>query len=260
MFNESRTIDAAGCDIVCHEAGAGDPLLILHGAGGPHVLPVHEQLAASRRVILVDLPGFGASPRCERIDTLAAMADAVASAAAALEIDAFALLGTSFGGAVALWLAKLHPERLTELILESPIAFPPDGGITRLEPEQLERALSAHPERRPPTPAPDPGKMDAQVELVERLMAASDPAELAAALPGLEVPMMVMFGTEDGLVPPELGRQYKALDPSCDFVLVYDAAHEIATDRPEAYLELVLDFLERREGHVVSRRSTLINP
>jgi predicted nucleotidyltransferase len=43
-------------------------------------------------------------------------------------------------------------------------------------------------------------------------------------------------------------------------VYVYDAAHEVARDRPEAFAELVGDFLERGEAHVVDRRDRLINP
>jgi hypothetical protein len=43
-------------------------------------------------------------------------------------------------------------------------------------------------------------------------------------------------------------------------VLVYDAAHAIGTDRPEAFCEVVTDFLERHEAFIISRNETLINP
>jgi hypothetical protein len=44
------------------------------------------------------------------------------------------------------------------------------------------------------------------------------------------------------------------------FVLVYDAAHEIGADRPEAFTSLVSDFLERHEQFVVNRASGLLHP
>ena len=43
-------------------------------------------------------------------------------------------------------------------------------------------------------------------------------------------------------------------------MLVYDAGHAIGTDRPEAMVEVVSDFLERHEAFVISRNETLINP
>jgi pimeloyl-ACP methyl ester carboxylesterase len=66
---------------------------------------------------------------------------------------------------------------------------------------------------------------------------------------------MVIFGTRDGLVPPETGREYKRLIARCDLVYVHDAAHEVPADRPQAFAGLVSDFVNRREGHVVRLES-----
>jgi pimeloyl-ACP methyl ester carboxylesterase len=77
---------------------------------------------------------------------------------------------------------------------------------------------------------------------------------------GLEVSTLVLFGTEDRLTPPELGRIYRELLPSGHFVIVYDAAHSIYDDRPEAFASLVGDFLEHREEFVVRRESGLLYP
>jgi hypothetical protein len=43
-------------------------------------------------------------------------------------------------------------------------------------------------------------------------------------------------------------------------VLVYDAGHAICTERPEAFTEVTVDFLERHEAFVVSRAETVIHP
>jgi pimeloyl-ACP methyl ester carboxylesterase len=256
-----RSVTVDGFQVTCWEAGAGAPLVVLHGAGGPAIVPAYERLAERVRVVYVQLPGFGASPANERTQTLQELAGTVAQAASALGLERYALLGTSFGGATAAWLAALHPETVTELVLESPAAFRPgDGPLPDLTPEQVEHALYAHPERRAPLPPPDAETRARQLGFVERVLAGSDADALAARLRGLPVPTMVMFGTRDGLVVPEMGRRYKELIPNCDYVLVYDAAHAISSDRPEAFVDLVGDFLERGAGHIVSATSRVINP
>jgi pimeloyl-ACP methyl ester carboxylesterase len=86
-----------------------------------------------------------------------------------------------------------------------------------------------------------------------------DPA-LARGLGQLATPTLVLFGTEDTTVPADTGRRYKALVPGSHLVFVYAASHAIAADRPEAFVEVVSDFLERHEAFVVSRTRTVILP
>jgi pimeloyl-ACP methyl ester carboxylesterase len=73
-------------------------------------------------------------------------------------------------------------------------------------------------------------------------------------------PTLVLFGTLDRVIPPEMGRHYKALMPNCHLVLVYDAGHVIGAERPEAFCDVVGDFLERHEAFLISRTETLIHP
>ena len=68
------------------------------------------------------------------------------------------------------------------------------------------------------------------------------------------------FGTVDRVIPPDMGHLYKELMPNCHLVFVYDAGHAISTDRPEAFTEVVTDFLERHEAFVISRTETVIHP
>jgi pimeloyl-ACP methyl ester carboxylesterase len=73
-------------------------------------------------------------------------------------------------------------------------------------------------------------------------------------------PTLVLFGTLDSVIAPAMGRLYKELMPGCHLVFVYDAGHAIGTDRPEAFAEVVVDFLERHEAFVISRTETVIHP
>ena len=73
-------------------------------------------------------------------------------------------------------------------------------------------------------------------------------------------PTLVLFGTEDRLIPTEMGPIYREIMPNCHLCYVYDAGHHIDADRPEAFASVVCDFLERHEQFVVTRTSSLINP
>jgi pimeloyl-ACP methyl ester carboxylesterase len=120
--------------------------------------------------------------------------------------------------------------------------------------------LFAHPERRLDKTPVSPEVEAKQRELVERLIGPPRDSGLEAAMHELHVPTLVLFGTEDRLTPPGLGRHYREILPDCHFVIVYDAAHAIYDDRPEAFAAIVADFLEHREQFVVRRESGLLYP
>jgi pimeloyl-ACP methyl ester carboxylesterase len=99
-----------------------------------------------------------------------------------------------------------------------------------------------------------------QRELVGRLIGPPRDAELEEAMRELQVPTLVMFGTQDRITPPELGRHYREILPACQFVIVYDPAHAVYDDRPEAFAAIAADFLEHREEFAVRRESGLLYP
>jgi pimeloyl-ACP methyl ester carboxylesterase len=192
---------------------------------------------------------------------MAELAVTMGQAASALGIDRFNLWGSSFGGSLALWLAVQQPERITALVLAAPAAIRPQNAQPPTgSPEHQAALMFAHPDRRPPIPPPDPAIVRKQMALVARLLGPARDPELESQLPNLTVPVLVLIGTEDRVIPPEAGRVYRQLLPNCHFVLVYDAAHAVDADRPEAFASLVTEFLTRHEQFVVKRESALINP
>jgi pimeloyl-ACP methyl ester carboxylesterase len=259
-------VEADGFRIRYMAAGASQsddraPLVHLHGAGGMRISPAHELMARRYRVIAFEMPGFGTSAENTRTESQAELGRTMAAAADALGLGRFNLWGTSFGGKTALWLAAQAPERIAALVLESPAAIRLPGGRSPSgTPEQVARLLFAHPERVAPLPAPDPAVAAQTGRLVARLRGPERDADLEARMQGLATPTLVLFGTLDQVTPPVLGRHYKELLPNCNLVLVYDAAHAIGTDRPEAFAEVSTDFLERHEAFIISRHETLINP
>jgi len=254
-------VEADGFRLRYMEAGQGKPLIHLHGAGGMRLTRGHDLLSRQSRVIAFEMPGFGSSPENTRTKTMAELADTMAAAAGKLGIDKFNLMGTSFGGTLALWLSVQEPERVEGLVLEAPAAIRPIGSEPPSgSPREMARRLYAHPERLDPLPAPDPAIQAKTRALVARLRGPDRDNELENRLKDLATPVLVLFGTLDRVIPPEMGRFYKQLLPNCHLVFVYDAGHAISTERPEAFAEVTLDFLNRHEAFVVNRAETVIHP
>jgi pimeloyl-ACP methyl ester carboxylesterase len=259
-FRESH-VEADGFRIRAMIAGDGPPLVHLHGAGGLRLTPGHHLLCRRFRVIAFEMPGFGLSAENSRSRDMPDLAATMGRAIDQLGLDHFNLMGTSFGGKTALWLALQQPARVRALVLEAPAAIRPAGAEPPSgSPEEMARRLYAHPERMAPLPTPDPAVRAKTAKLVGRLRGPDRDADLEARLPSLATPSLVLFGTLDRVIPPQMGRFYPQLMPNCHLVFVYDAGHAISTDRPAAFSEIVTDFVERREGFVVSRSASVIHP
>jgi pimeloyl-ACP methyl ester carboxylesterase len=84
--------------------------------------------------------------------------------------------------------------------------------------------------------------------------------ELESRLGDVAAPTLVLFGTDDRPDAQQTGRVYAARLPNGHLVFVYGAARAIGRDRPEAFAEVVLDFLERHEAFVINRTPTVIHP
>lgn len=257
-----HTVEIEGFTVRYLEGGAGEPLVVLHGAGGLRPSRALDLLARRHRVVQIEMPGFGDRPN-ETHQTMAELAAAVAEAVSAIGVERYHLLGTSFGGAAAAWLALAHPDRVISLVLEAPAAFR-DGATSPAEipPDQMLARFRVHPERVPAFGPPDPEYMGRTWPLVDRLLGSvpeDDPA-LAGRLPELAVRTLVLFGDRDGIVPPHNGRTWRRLLPNCSFVLVHDAAHDIQGDRAEAFADVVGDWLDRGWQFLIPDQDTLINP
>ena len=110
----SRVMDLHGRRLHFLESGDGPPLLLLHGAGGGaanwyRLIPA---LCKHHRVLAVDLPGFGFSEAIEPTRSLGRQVSAlIAEWLQLLGINQLSVIGTSFGGLVALRLAELADVR-----------------------------------------------------------------------------------------------------------------------------------------------------
>lgn len=139
---EGQFIEVNGHRVHAVVRGTGPDLVLVHGASGSTRDNTHTLLAklvGEYRVIVIDRPGFGYTPRLHRDgESLAEQAALISAAATQLGAKNPIVLGQSFGGAVALAWAVHHPENMSGLVL---LAAPSNLWSTPIDP--LYRATSS---------------------------------------------------------------------------------------------------------------------
>lgn len=109
------------------QAGAGDPVVLIHGILGmaeDMSLGLFDALARKRWVISVDRPGHGGSVRRRFESSPVRQAQLIREGLAALGVERPILLGHSLGGPVALAYARSWPAEVRGLVLLAPAAYP----------------------------------------------------------------------------------------------------------------------------------------
>lgn len=116
-----RLLEVGGQRVSVEQAGQGRPLVLLHGFGGSTLswTAVLPELARQRRVVAIDLNGFGFTERPQDPSryTLRGQGELVLAVLDALGIAHATFAGHSYGGAISLQLAATHPERVDALLL-----------------------------------------------------------------------------------------------------------------------------------------------
>ena len=247
---------------VAHDdVGTGPPVVLIHAGiadrsmWSEHLQPLAE---AGYRVLALDLPGFGETPAHEQPAW-----DAVLDTLDDAGVDRFALVGNSLGGAVALIVAVLAPERVTTLAVVSapPPVFEPSPELLRVweaEEDALERgdveqavAIVVEAWTLPDAPASLRERVAAmQRRAFEQQAGAArtgedpDPLERdPSALRRLTVPALVAVGDRD-MADFRAGAESIARDiPGARHAVIPGAGHLSPIERPEAFRRLLLDHL-----------------
>ena len=116
---EERRLEARGGELRYFVAGAGPPLVLVHGLGGSATnwCELAPLLGQRHRLVIPDLPGHGGSEPLAAVSGLQPYADRVAAVMAHEGIDRASVVGHSLGGMVALRLALRRPELVSALVL-----------------------------------------------------------------------------------------------------------------------------------------------
>lgn len=244
-------IDLKAGPVAMLEAGTGQTLLLLHHDVGPFGwTEFHRELARDFRVVAIDLPGWGDSPRAEWAGHTRDLAAMVLHTSRKLGLDRYALVGTGFGGWVAAEMLAFACSEITSAVLIGPAGLKPEGEFIR--DQVLEEHFSylragfstdEHYERYVPDPKDKDlrARLDSAREVVARVCwkPYMYSYELPETLRDVETPVTVAWGTADAVFPPSTASLWKATLQNCRVRLVEGAGHFAELEQPTVVAEIV---------------------
>jgi len=251
-----------------HEAGAGMPLLLLHGFPLDHRMwSGQDPLARRMRLIVPDQRGFGRSGGAvpasieELADDAAAVLEARCGGTAAV------VCGLSMGGYVAQHLVARHPRRVAALVLVDTkleadtadaraarhhlAARVGRAGQAVLAEAMLPRLLAASPDaRRLPQRAAVEEVIRGTIlstpipTITAALTALAARPDMTTALGHLTIPTLLLVGAEDVITPPECMARDAARIPGARLCVLPGCGHMAPLEDPAAFNAALMDFLD----------------
>ena len=271
---QEKTTRVGGMTIFYREAGAGEPILLLHGVPTSSYLwrRLLPRLARFGRAVAPDHYGFGRSDKPAEADySVLGYVRYLEGFTAALGLDRLHLIVHDFGGPFGLAFAITHPERIRSLVILNTIFYsdyewhplaqiwrtPGEGerlmaGWTRerfgrgmlkwlARPESLTAAdLDAYYE-----PIADPA-MRAAILKLYRNTTPSDHPEWEGRLRSLGVPALIIWGRQDPFLPAGWAERFHQDLKGSTLSILDDAGHFAPEDQPEQVAQLIESFYARR--------------
>lgn len=249
--------------------GAGVPVLLIHGFGADKEtwLPLALALSRNRRLIMMDLPGFGAAdPVGSERGHARAQAAAVAGFADALGYHRVHLCGNSMGGGISLRFAADYPERVRSMALicsagpeveNSELLDILDAGLPNplipTSPDDADEFLGLVMERRPTLPRSlqryTISRSIARSEQNQRMWLGwreSDDADyLPEDLGTIAARTLVIHGEHDRVIHPAVGAHLADKLPNAEHVVLNGIGHVPQIEAPRHTAQLLERFWGR---------------
>jgi pimeloyl-ACP methyl ester carboxylesterase len=257
-LNEESVVLRGGRTQVVYRAGQGPPLVWLHAADGiDDGHPLVQELTLRHSVVAPLAPGFADLAELDDIGDIHELAMHYEDVLDELGLEAATVVGHSFGGMIAAELAAHYPRRVKQLVLIAPVGLwrddEPVTDIFAVPLPELPHVLFADPAFIPPPPAGDEAgalpEMEALVSLargmasVAKFMWPIPDRGLARRLHRIGARTLVVFGTEDALVPASYADDFVVGIADAEAVLVHGAGHMVPVERTQAVLEAIDAFL-----------------
>jgi pimeloyl-ACP methyl ester carboxylesterase len=215
--------------LTVRRAGTGKPVLVLHAGHGPdNATPLVEYFSKNSSVLAPTHPGWDGTPRPEWFSGMDDLAITYLDLLEDEDLTDVLVVACSFGGWLATEMAlRDRGRRISRMILVDP-AGPTVAGHTVHVPE--------------PTDPNYPNKY--LVDLLYTYMGPtmSDP-KMLRRLPRVKIPVLMLWGENDDVISPEVGRIHAEAFADCRFELLPDAGHMPVRDTPEAVFARIDAFL-----------------
>jgi pimeloyl-ACP methyl ester carboxylesterase len=244
-------VELKGCKTHLRRAGKGKPLLFLHGASGaPVILPFMEKLAARFDVLVTEHPGYGQSDEPEWLENIHDMAYFYLDFLKKMDLSEVTVVGSSMGGWIAMEMAVRDTSRLKSLVLVSPAGIAAPGvraaDIFLMPAEVLIRNLffdEKLAQARLAEPV-TPEAIDAALKnrhTTARL--AWEPRLHDPFLPKwlhrIDVPVKIVWGREDRILPVGFVDFYRKLLPKAQIEVLENCGHLPHAEHPDKFVEIV---------------------
>ncbi len=246
-----------GIGIAYQRRGAGEALVLVHGYPLDHSIwdQAAPLLEADFDVILPDLRGFGNSEIMEADHSIIGYASDLAGLLNHLKVRRAVLVGHSMGGYVALAFAREYPDRVAGLALVSSQMAPdtPERKAGRYA--TAKRVLAEGPGAVVDDLTPKLSADAAVQDFVRALMSRQRPLAIASALEAmadrpdstnilqaLKLPVAIVHGTDDKLIPVDRGREMKAALPAASYVELTGVGHMPMMEDPRAVADALRIF------------------
>jgi pimeloyl-ACP methyl ester carboxylesterase len=259
-MNERTLETRRGIKFRVREAGAGAPLVFLHGAGGllPEE-PLLAKLAERFRVLAPVWPGFGEEPGEELLEDMLDFTLHGLDVVEALGVDRPHLVGHSMGGMIAAEMACVDNARFSKLALLAPVGLWLDAhplpDLFATPPWELPALLFADPAagQKLLLAGFDFGNDAAltrfMVDNARRLGSAGKilfpipNRRLSKRLYRLRAETFLVWGTKDRLVPPVYAARWQELVPNARLEGIENAGHMLHVEQPAAVAKAIATFL-----------------
>jgi pimeloyl-ACP methyl ester carboxylesterase len=264
------SIDAGGIQTSYLEAGAGEPVVMLHGSG-PGVSAManwqHNIGALSERfrVLAPDIVGFGVTKRPDDIVySLRTWTDHVWAFLDAHGIEKAAIVGNSLGGRIALQMATDRPDRITKMVLMGApgVGMTPTEGLAALRAYQpshnaMRDLLRNYFAVDPAMITDDLVTIRYEASIADGAYEAYramffDPRHAGSELGinenevrAIATPILLVHGREDKVVPLQVSLKMLGLLPNADLHVFSACGHWTQIERADEFSTLVTDYLAR---------------